>query len=113
MSGIRLVAGVPRWYPESPDSERPSGLGAQRPGPPVAAFLSLPGGARERRRVMNPKRPVAEPKKLFNLNLARGYRKPEPLVLVNGLAEQSYSWFANRVAWTRQFDVKVPEVLVY
>jgi pimeloyl-ACP methyl ester carboxylesterase len=62
---------------------------------------------------MKPKRPVAEPKKLFNLNLARGYRKPEPLVLVNGLAEQGYSWFANRVAWTRHFDVKVPEVLVY
>jgi pimeloyl-ACP methyl ester carboxylesterase len=32
---------------------------------------------------------------------------------VNGLAEQSESWFANRGHWTRHFDVKVPEILVY
>ncbi|HEX8201933.1 MAG TPA: alpha/beta fold hydrolase [Isosphaeraceae bacterium] len=52
-------------------------------------------------------------RKFFNLPLVRPYRRSEPLVLVNGLAEQSESWFANRVAWSRQFDVKVPEILVY
>jgi pimeloyl-ACP methyl ester carboxylesterase len=36
-----------------------------------------------------------------------------PLVLVNGLAEQPESWFANRSHLARHFDVKVPEILVY
>lgn len=50
----------------------------------------------------------------FNLPLAlRSYRRSGPLVLVNGLAEQSESWFANRTSWSRHFDVKVPELLVY
>ena len=34
-------------------------------------------------------------------------------MLVNGLAEQAESWFANRAYWSRYFDVKVPELLVY
>ena len=50
---------------------------------------------------------------LFDLQQLRSYRKPSPLILVNGLAEQSESWFANRVALSRSFDVKVPEILVY
>ncbi len=41
------------------------------------------------------------------------YQRSAPLVLVNGLAEQSESWFANRIAWSRHFDLKVPELLVY
>ena len=50
----------------------------------------------------------------FNLPLAlRSYRRSSPLVLVNGLAEQSESWFANRQFWSRHYDVKVPELLVY
>ncbi|MFI5458811.1 MAG: alpha/beta fold hydrolase [Isosphaerales bacterium] len=36
-----------------------------------------------------------------------------PLVLVNGLAEQPESWFANRAYLSRDFDLKVPEILVY
>ena len=36
-----------------------------------------------------------------------------PLVLVNGLAEQPETWFANKTYLSRQFDVKVPEILVY
>ena len=52
-------------------------------------------------------------RKFFDLHLARAYKHPAPLVLVNGLAEQSESWFANRTALARQFDVKVPELLVY
>ena len=43
----------------------------------------------------------------------RTYRHGEPLVLVNGLAEQSESWFANRSYWSQHFDVHVPELLVY
>lgn len=34
-------------------------------------------------------------------------------MLVNGLAEQSESWFANRAPWSRHFDVRMPELLVY
>jgi pimeloyl-ACP methyl ester carboxylesterase len=36
-----------------------------------------------------------------------------PLILVNGLAEQSESWFANERRLGRRFDVKLPEILVY
>ncbi len=50
---------------------------------------------------------------LFDLQRLRTYKRPSPLILVNGLAEQSESWFANRVEWSRNFDVKVPEILVY
>jgi pimeloyl-ACP methyl ester carboxylesterase len=51
--------------------------------------------------------------KFFDLHRFRSYHRPHPLILVNGLAEQSESWFANRVHWSRHFDVKVPEILVY
>ena len=50
---------------------------------------------------------------LFDLQRLQTYRRPSPLILVNGLAEQSESWFANRLEWSRHFDVKVPEILVY
>ena len=52
-------------------------------------------------------------RKFFDLQRLRTYKRPAPLVLVNGLAEQSESWFANRTFWSRHFDVKVPEILVY
>lgn len=41
------------------------------------------------------------------------YRRRTPLVLVNGLAEQPESWFANKSHLDRHFDVKIPEILVY
>lgn len=44
---------------------------------------------------------------------ADGYARLQPLVLINGLAEQSASWFCNRAAWSKRFDVKVPEILIY
>ncbi|MFM7129532.1 MAG: alpha/beta fold hydrolase [bacterium] len=50
---------------------------------------------------------------LFSLSLLRKYKRRPPMVLVNGLAEQSESWFCNRPNWTKNFDVKVPELLVY
>jgi pimeloyl-ACP methyl ester carboxylesterase len=52
-------------------------------------------------------------RKFFDLPQLLGYRRLDPLILVNGLAEQSESWFANRPFWSRHFDVKVPEILVY
>jgi pimeloyl-ACP methyl ester carboxylesterase len=55
----------------------------------------------------------AKVRKLFELHRFRAYTRPSPLVLINGLAEQSESWFANRTAWMRHYDVKVPEILVY
>ena len=45
--------------------------------------------------------------------LLHNYKRRMPLVLVNGLAEQPESWFANKTYLSRQFDVKVPEILVY
>jgi abhydrolase domain-containing protein 6 len=45
--------------------------------------------------------------------LVHNYKRRMPLVLVNGLAEQPESWFANKTYLSRQFDVKVPEILVY
>jgi abhydrolase domain-containing protein 6 len=52
--------------------------------------------------------------KWFDLpRLLHTYKRRMPLVLVNGLAEQSESWFANKVAFSRHFDVKTPEILVY
>ena len=50
---------------------------------------------------------------LFDIKRLHSYRRPVPLILVNGLAEQSESWFANRRPLARHFDVKVPEILVY
>ena len=50
---------------------------------------------------------------LFDIKRLNGYKRPSPLILVNGLAEQSESWFANRRHLSRHFDVKVPEILVY
>jgi len=53
-------------------------------------------------------------RKWFELpGLLHTYKRRMPLILVNGLAEQSESWFANSVHLSRQFDVKVPEILVY
>ncbi|MHC5538700.1 ornithine lipid biosynthesis O-acyltransferase OlsI [Singulisphaera rosea] len=52
-------------------------------------------------------------RKLFDIPRLHAYKRPSPLILVNGLAEQSESWFANRTRWSRHFDIKVPELLVY
>ena len=53
-------------------------------------------------------------RKWFDLpRFSHAYKRRMPLVLVNGLAEQPESWFANRSTLSRHFDVKVPELLVY
>jgi abhydrolase domain-containing protein 6 len=50
---------------------------------------------------------------LFDIHRLHAYERKNPLILVNGLAEQSVCWFANRRTWSRHFDVKIPELLVY
>jgi pimeloyl-ACP methyl ester carboxylesterase len=41
------------------------------------------------------------------------YGRRQPLVLLNGLAEQSESWYRNRKFWGRYFEVLTPNILVY
>jgi pimeloyl-ACP methyl ester carboxylesterase len=43
----------------------------------------------------------------------RHYVRRQPLVLLNGLAEQSESWYRNRRFWSRYFDVYAPNILAY
>ena len=50
---------------------------------------------------------------LLDLHRLHAFDRANPLILVNGLAEQSICWFANRRSWSRHFDVKTPELLVY
>ena len=51
--------------------------------------------------------------KLFDINRSLDFWRVAPLILVNGLAEQGESWFANRLDRARHFDVKTPELLLY
>ena len=41
------------------------------------------------------------------------YARRQPLILINGLSEQSESWFRNLPYWRRYFDVYLPNMLVY
>ena len=41
------------------------------------------------------------------------YARRQPLILLNGLAEQAESWFRNHPYWRRHFDVYMPNLLVY
>jgi pimeloyl-ACP methyl ester carboxylesterase len=41
------------------------------------------------------------------------YARRQPLVLINGLAEQAESWFRNTKFWRRYFDVHMPNILAY
>lgn len=41
------------------------------------------------------------------------YARRQPLVLINGLAEQAESWFRNHPFWRQHFDVYMPNLLVY
>ena len=41
------------------------------------------------------------------------YGRRQPLVLLNGLAEQAESWYRNRRFWSRYFEVLTPNILVY
>ena len=41
------------------------------------------------------------------------YGRRQPLVLINGLAEQAESWYRNRRFWGRFFEVYTPNILAY
>lgn len=41
------------------------------------------------------------------------YGRRQPLVLINGLAEQAESWYRNKRFWSRFFDVYTPNILAY
>src|SRR5258707_13713883 len=41
------------------------------------------------------------------------YSRRHPLILINGLAEQTESWYCNFDAWRRHFDVHTPNLLAY
>jgi pimeloyl-ACP methyl ester carboxylesterase len=41
------------------------------------------------------------------------YGRRQPLILINGLAEQAESWYPNHPYWRRYFDVHLPNILVY
>lgn len=41
------------------------------------------------------------------------YGRKQPLVLINGLAEQAESWYRNRKFWSRYFEVHTPNILAY
>jgi len=41
------------------------------------------------------------------------YFRTSPLILLNGLAEQSESWYHSRAEWQQHFEVHTPGVLVY
>ncbi len=50
---------------------------------------------------------------LFERIRPKAYGRRQPLVLINGLAEQAESWYRNRRFWQRYFDVHLPNFLVY
>jgi pimeloyl-ACP methyl ester carboxylesterase len=41
------------------------------------------------------------------------YSRKQPVVLINGLAEQAESWYRNRKYWSRFFDVHAPNILAF
>jgi len=49
---------------------------------------------------------------LHRLN-PNAYRRHQPLILINGLAEQAETWFRNSKFWRRYFDVHTPNLLAY
>jgi pimeloyl-ACP methyl ester carboxylesterase len=50
---------------------------------------------------------------LFERLRPKQYGRRQPLVLINGLAEQAESWYRNRRYWSRYFDVYAPNILAY
>lgn len=43
----------------------------------------------------------------------RLYGRRQPMVLINGLAEQQESWYRNRRFWSRYYEVLSPNILAY
>ncbi len=43
----------------------------------------------------------------------KSYGRKQPLILLNGLAEQAESWYRNERYWARYFTVLQPNLLAY
>jgi pimeloyl-ACP methyl ester carboxylesterase len=43
----------------------------------------------------------------------RLYGRRQPMVLINGLAEQQESWYRNRRFWSRYYEVLAPNIIAY
>jgi pimeloyl-ACP methyl ester carboxylesterase len=52
-------------------------------------------------------------RKWLGIHRPDAYRRLQPLILINGIAEQGESWYRNRDEWQRHFDVRLPGILVY
>ena len=50
---------------------------------------------------------------LLGIRSSDAYRRAQPLILVNGLAEQGESWYPNRSVWQKRYEVHSPGLLVY
>lgn len=50
---------------------------------------------------------------LFERIRPKQYGRKQPLILINGLAEQAESWYRNRKFWSRFFEVHTPNILAY
>lgn len=52
-------------------------------------------------------------KGLFDRVRPKKYGRKQPLILLNGLAEQAESWYRNARFWGRFYDVHAPNVMAY
>jgi pimeloyl-ACP methyl ester carboxylesterase len=50
---------------------------------------------------------------LFERLRPKHYGRKQPLILINGLAEQAESWYRNRKFWSRFFEIHAPNILAY
>jgi pimeloyl-ACP methyl ester carboxylesterase len=56
---------------------------------------------------------MADWTQVFATIAPKPYGRRQPLILINGLAEQPESWYRNRRFWGRYFDVHAPNVVMY
>jgi pimeloyl-ACP methyl ester carboxylesterase len=56
---------------------------------------------------------MADWTQVFAALAPKPYGRRQPLLLINGLAEQAESWYRNRRFWGRYFDVHAPNVVMY
>jgi pimeloyl-ACP methyl ester carboxylesterase len=52
-------------------------------------------------------------KEFFERIRPKHYGRLQPIVLINGLAEQAETWYRNRKFWGRHFEVHAPNILAY
>ena len=59
------------------------------------------------------RQPGGTPADLAGAVRQHSYARRQVMVLINGLSEQSESWFRNLPYWRRYFDTYLPNILVY